>query len=338
MADVAAAAQVSKATVSNVLSGKTGHVSESVSRRVLEAAKRLHYQPRIASGVLLREKTIAVLIDLSETFHKNVYRDMVTSIVSACQETPYRVVFYPDREGKRDYEAILLDNPSLDGVIIHCPLFQDKRMETLMASRLPTVSIGSKFAESRDRLVTIDVDNIQIAYDTTLRLLQLGHRKIGLLNSRPNCKLTFDRLRGYVGALKEYEIPFDPALVYNTDNMMRDGADTCFDLIRLQNVTAVVTCSDDVARGVYEAAKKFGLAIPRDLSVCALGGDDFAASLQPALDTVAIPYWEIGELAVEQLIGMIEGKTSEGTHIEVDAHYLHRHSVAAVRPNGLASD
>lgn len=141
-------------------------------------------------------------------------------------------------------------------------------------------------------------------------LLELGHRRIGVIELPPGMIARELRSRGVRRAFAAAGVPFDETLVRpgqtGTPEARRTVAyEAALDLLdRPDRPTALLCSKDEFALGAYGAAARLGLRIPDDLSV--IGFDEvtvIAANLRPALTTIALPYYEMGRRAALAAIG-----------------------------------
>jgi LacI family transcriptional regulator len=147
-------------------------------------------------------------------------------------------------------------------------------------------------------------DEVQGGYDATEALLRKGHRRVGFINNVDPIPATFGRLEGYKQALTSYDVPFDPALVCAQVSDAAGGYQGTMALMQRPNPPTALFCfTDIVAMGAYDALRRIGLAIPDDVAV--VGFDNLeliAAHLNPTLSTLELPYYAMGQWAVQYLL------------------------------------
>ena len=163
------------------------------------------------------------------------------------------------------------------------------------------------------------LDNFHGAYAAVNYLIELGHRKIGLLSGGPKWSSGIYRERGYLAALKKYGIPCDPQLQYNgafTNLGGQMGAKVLID--RDPNLTAIFAASDEMAMGAVKAISELGLAVPEDISVIGFDGHDIGRNAPVPLTTVEADPLSVGATACEMLIGMLESNSSEVAKVVID--------------------
>lgn len=316
--DVAKLAGVSKATVSNVFNNKI-NVSEEMRARVLKAAEELSYLPnKLAAGLSTKRTNIVGLFLEDVKKFRTLEYHLIDGVVNELHKYGYRVLIYKTTDTKLFHNEIIAGSEPIDGAIILAPLTEDMRVDDLLDSGVPLILIGNP-PQGKNVIPHIDVNNEEITYTVVKYLLDIGHKNIAFINSKSNMTITFDRLKGYVKAILEYDLEFNPNFVYNCDNTRYTGEKLAERILSLEKVTAIVTESDEVACGVYEGIKNKGLNIPQDISVFALGGDD--AILEPKVSTVFIDYKELGKIAAQNIINLINNKL-EKNWVELNSYEI----------------
>ncbi|MEW5817668.1 MAG: substrate-binding domain-containing protein, partial [Spirochaetota bacterium] len=149
-------------------------------------------------------------------------------------------------------------------------------------------------------------------YMATHYLIQLGHRKIGLIYGVANPDLGKERLEGYKRALLESGIPFNEQQVKGCGYKIDDGYRATQEILSGDEIpTALFTINDLIAIGALRAVKEKSFNVPHDISI--IGFDDivFSSYTDPPLTTVSIRKYEMGLAAAKMLIGQIEGLDAE---------------------------
>ena len=159
----------------------------------------------------------------------------------------------------------------------------------------------------------VHIDDYAAMKTATEYLISQGHRRIGMIGTAafeqtPN-QVHLDRTNGFKGALAAAKIPFDAALLVQSDFSIKGAQRAVERLFELENPpTAIVAESDELAFGVITAARAHGIRVPEDLSVT--GIDDHEISGSFGLTTVAQPVTSLGEIAAWQVISQSETPTS----------------------------
>ncbi|WP_304943228.1 LacI family DNA-binding transcriptional regulator [Vallitalea guaymasensis] len=301
--DVSKLAGVSKSTVSNVFNN-TKYVSEEITDRVLKAAQELNYYPNKLATGLANKKTYMIGLFLENLGEfRSMHHQIIEGVAMKLNEFNYNVILYIDRDNEKIPKGAKLRIEPIDGAIILDPEIEDIRIKDFVSSGTPIVLVG-KAPKSYENLSSLDVDNIEIAYSATKMLIKNGHEKIAFINSKPNLTITSDRLKGYIKALSENQIDFEPSYIYNCDNTIIKAKKLAGSILEKGEFSAIITESDVVALGVYEEAKAKGINIPGDISVFALGGMDYF--LTPEVSRVVVDYKKLGEAAAKQITMIID--------------------------------
>lgn len=186
------------------------------------------------------------------------------------------------------------------GVILEKDALADEIIESLQQKGIPVVATSRHGSSVCSEVQT---DTIQGAKLSTEHLLELGHRRIGLIVGDQTKPLMRMRLDGYRDALVAHGVPYEPELtVIDRRGLAVDGAEATRALLALPDPpTAIFAASDQRAFGVLDALHAAGRSVPDDMSV--VGFDDLrkAARVNPPLTTVRNPLHESGFEAVRLL-------------------------------------
>ena len=153
-------------------------------------------------------------------------------------------------------------------------------------------------------LPSVVPDEVKGGYEATTALLKRGHRRIGFLHHNKPIPATLGRLEGYKEALRKFDIAFDYNLISVDEGNARGGYQAALSLLgAADRPTALFCWNDHMAMGAYDAIKKLQLRIPEDVAVVGFDNMEIiAAQLHPALTTMQLPYYQMGQWAVRQLI------------------------------------
>jgi DNA-binding LacI/PurR family transcriptional regulator len=186
---------------------------------------------------------------------------------------------------------------------------------------------------------SISLDNVAGGYQATQHLIELGHRRIGFLSGPLHTSSRLERLDGYRHALIDAGVKPDPNLVWadRTRSWSGDveGAEIGREGARVllnspDRPTALVTINDMYALGALAGARDLDLTIPRDVSVIGFDDIPMANIAQPPLTTIRQPLPEMLKIAVETLVGRLEGTWSgPSEHVTVASKLIIRGSTAA---------
>ncbi|MEM7722083.1 MAG: substrate-binding domain-containing protein [Pseudomonadota bacterium] len=261
---------LSQTTVSRALNGYP-EVREETRRRVLEAARAANYAPnararRLATG---RAMTIGHVIPLSgKTEMVNpIFSDFLAGAGEVYAREGYDMLLSVVGDGGAEaaYRQMAA-NASVDGVMVQGPQVNDGRLALLRELGLPFLVHG-RTGDSTDYSF-LDVANIRAFRRATDFLLDLGHRRIALINGHESFDFAVRRRRGFEEALHRRGVTPDPDLQraeVMTESYGYAAAAQMLD--RPDPPTAFVVSSVIPAIGVRRAAGERGLRLGRDLSL-----------------------------------------------------------------------
>jgi LacI family transcriptional regulator len=137
-------------------------------------------------------------------------------------------------------------------------------------------------------------------------------------------------MEGYKSALRTNHIPVDPQLIYEGTFNQPDGYTGTSILLELEQPPSAIFASNDVmAMAAMDAVRDHGLRVPEDISI--LGFDDIpqAALVRPALTTVRQPLEEMGRVATQMLLDIIQGSGVRSARVELPTELIIRNTTAA---------
>ena len=303
---------LSQTTVSRALNGYP-EVNEATRHRVQQAAVEFNYRPnsRAKSLATGRAMMIGHVIPISNQHEmvNPVFGDFVAGASRTYAHHGYDMMFTRVEDGNEEAAYRLLKaKGSVDGVIIQGPSINDKRIPMLHALELPFVVHG-RSTETETPYTWVDVNNTRAFRRATEFLLDLGHRRVALINGLEHMDFARRRRNGYVAALENAGITLDPDLMVAGEMTEVIGHHSMRDMLKLDNPpTAVLTASMISALGVRRAIDEAGLTIGRDVSV--ITHDDDLSYLKngenvPIFTATRSSVRKAGELLAELLIDHI---------------------------------
>ncbi len=325
--DIARLSGVSRSTVSRVINNDA-NVSERTRQKVNSVIEQYSFQPNLAARGLAagHKKVIGLVIPVGVTaiFTDPFFPLLIQGVSSACNHQDYSVMLWlAEPEFERKTITKILYNGLIDGVIVSSMLMDDPVIQTLSERSLPFVLIGRH--PTNENICYIDTDNIQSAKIAVQHLLHLGCRKIATITGPKNMIVGMDRYQGYIEALHEYGITVDPELVIEGD-FTAEGGYHAMQRLLPQKPDAVFVHSDTMASTAIRAIYDAGLRVPNDIAV--IGYDDLADAnrMTPPLTTVRQPTQQMGSIAAETLINLIENPHSQPHHIILPSQLIIRES------------
>ena len=314
--DIARECGVSVATVSMALSSKKTRISEKTKAKVVEVAKKYNYQPNNAAVSLVNKKSKLIGIvfnDLRNTHISSLFME----INNVIEKKGYALVCHII-EDDEIIDCDLIKNVGAGNIsaLIWAKSLQkytenekQKLNDAIVRLGVPVITMERYGFTCRGTDVVFDYR--QGGDMATKHLIEYGHKRIGCVAGKKNFQVTRERLEGYKMALQEAGIPYDEELVVYGDYTMNSGYQA-LSYIMGKKVTAIFSMNDEMAFGVYRAARMYGVKIPEDVSIVGFDNVPFADVMQVPLTTVHIPVEEMGKYIGERTMELIEGAEEQG--------------------------
>ena len=326
--DIAAAAGVSTATVSRALRGLP-NVDEQTRARVRAIAAELDYviSPSASSLASGRAGSVAVLTPyVARWFFSTVLSGVEAVLQKAGMDLLLMQV--------GDYAIGATATPvaprlrrRVDGVLVIALPPDDPQLVEVLKLDLPTSLIGT----AKPGVSSVLIDDVDAARTATRHLVNLGHRRIGLIAGNSIASpftAEHDRVLGFRQTLQESDIDFDPALEGFGYFTISGGEQAMTALLTQRNrPTAVFALSDEMAFGAMRAMRRHGLVPGQDISLVGIDGHDMSDYLD--LTTVAQPVQALGRIAAESIVAQLEsGSTEEPRNFYLPTQLIVRGSTA----------
>ncbi|MBB3108917.1 LacI family transcriptional regulator [Paenibacillus phyllosphaerae] len=324
--DVARRAKVSVATVSRVLN-RSEQVSEKTKQRVLKAIAEMNYTPNAMAKNLRSKRTMTLGIVVSD-IEVSYYAEIIKGVENMANSLDYKIIIC-DAQNKQEREleyVSLLQNRTVDGMIFVTPYMTSKEL-IAVAEEGYSIAVIGRYIE-HESIPCAFTDNVKIAKDVVNHLLEQGHERIAFLSGYADAIDSYERLEGYMKALRDAGLPFIPDLIDNGD-FNESGGFRSFLRLREKNdaFTAVFAANDEMALGVYKACRELSIQIPSELAVVGVDNIRLTKYVTPKLSTVEQPKYTMGALLTEKLIDqMNHNEFSDRRVFKVDSKLLVRES------------
>ncbi len=310
--ELAASLKLSPTTVSRALNGYP-EVNAKTRKRVCDAAERANYHPNTRAKSLATGRTHAIghVIPLSDSHEivNPVFADFIAGAGETYSREGYEMVLsmVPDADEEQAYRNMIARG-AVDGMIVHGPKLNDPRIALLTQLRVPFVVHGRSSGIIAP-YSWLDINNKRSFRRATEFLLQLGHRRIALINGLENMDFAMRRRAGYLQALQDAGVPHDPALMRQSEMTEVFGHKAAVELMRLPDPpTAFLSSSMLVAYGLRRALVDQNIRLGRDVSV--ITHDDDLSYLPngndvPLFTATRSSVREAGRKAAEMLLQQI---------------------------------
>jgi LacI family transcriptional regulator len=308
---------LSPTTVSRALNGYP-EVNEATRERVLAAAKRHNYRPntraiRLATGRALALGHVIPLATRHEMVNP-IFADFIAGAGEVYSRGGYDLLMsvVPDDDEEHTYRD-LHARGAVDGVILHAPRLDDPRIPLLTSIGLPFVVHGRSTGAALP-YPWVDVNNRRAFRRATDFLLDMGHRRIALINGLEFMDFAIRRRNGYLEALSARGLEADPLLMSSDEMTEARGYRAADRMLALPDrPTAIIVSSMISAIGARRAAEARGLRLGHDISI--IIHDDDLSYLKngddvPIFTATRSSVREAGRQAAAMLLDIVAG-TSE---------------------------
>ena len=308
--EVAQRAGVSIRTVSRVLNDNP-HVANATRERVLSIIEELDFRPNAAARYM-RTGQSQLIGFLTDEVAQNVFSyDLIIGAQQAAWEHE-KLLFLLNTGNDPQVETQAMNmmrDHQVEG-IIYATMYHRQIKGSQFPEDIPAILVNC-FADDRS-LPSIVPDEIGGGRLATETLLKHGHRRVGFVNVAAKEPAPLGRLEGYRQALANYGIPYDEALVRFIEEPFEGIATSTYDcvlsLLQMSDPPTGIFCFNDMmALGAYDAVRKSNLRIPEDVAIVGFDNVEIlAAQIHPPLTTIELPTFEMGQLAVEMLLGKVD--------------------------------
>jgi len=323
--DVARKANTSPSTVSRFLNG--GKVRKGTEAAILKAIDKLDYKVHPMARGLKTNKTYTVAYivpDLTNMFFAQIAR--------GAQEVFYHagyslMLFSVDNNPEREVEIIRsLLSRKVDGILLSSVIRSNDHLIEIINHEIPMVLIDRMPPDLE--IDSVQVDNVNGAYQATEALIDAGHRKIGIICGPQDLLTGRERYRGYLRAFEDYGLEVDDQLIKFGDFLVPSGYKQMCELLEQpERPTAVFVSNYYMCLGAIIALNEKNIKIPDDLSFVSFDDYELSKVYNPPLTAVEQPMIEIGEEASKILIDRMNGNQTEKMVKRLKTNLIQRGSI-----------
>jgi len=336
---------VSRMTVSNAFS-KPDKLSPALRERILAVAEEMGYVgPNPSARALARGRTGTVgllLTDrLSDAFRDAVATEFLVSVSDELTERGLAMTLITSGTSP-GAETVPARDVSMDGALVYVCQRDSSDVAWLRKRGLPLVTVDQVPLEE---VPSVNVDDQAGARAAAQHLLDLGHRRIGIITLQPTDRPetpadateleessnppAAERSRGWRAALTEAGVePLSVTAAFRPAEAAYDAAYSLLD--REDRPTGLLCFSDGYAAQALRAAEALGLRVPEDVSVVGFDDSALATTVTPALTTVRQPVAEKGRLAVRALLARMQGEDVDQERVVLPTELVVRDSTGPV--------
>ena len=314
--DIAKHLNISATTVSRGLKNNPA-INKNTHKKIAEAAQELGYRSNMFASSLRskRTHTIGVIVP---RLNSNFMSSVLAGMEDAASSEHYNLIITQSLE-KREKEktnAHTMFNKRVDGLLISLAYDTENisHLQPFFNKGIPVVFFDRTYPHSES--TSIVIDNYQAAYDVTKHLLDKGCKRIMHLGGNVLRDVYSERLRGYKRALQDYKISFDDKLHYVSNLSEQAGIEAAEHILKMKTTSrpdAVFAANDTAAVHCMMRLKAAGIKIPNDIAFAGFNNDPISNIIEPNLTTINYSGFQVGEVAVMNLINHLKGVSSTKT-------------------------
>ena len=320
---------LSQTTISRALNGYP-EVSEKTRKRVEQAAREHNYSPNRGASTLATGRSMTIGHVLSESTSNElvnpIFGDFIAGASEIYKANKYDMLFsLVKNEEEADIYHSLLRRGVVDGVVLQAPKISDERIMMLEKLGIPFVVHG-RSSKSDASYSWVDVNNRSAFRRATEFLLDLGHRRIALINGLTSLDFAQRRYLGYCEALKSRGVEIDSNLVTGSEMTEVYGYMVAKEmLLQRSPPTAILTASMISAIGVRRAVQELGLSLGKQVSI--VTHDDELSYLNngqqiPIFTATRSSVRKAGRTAAQMLIDRIESPNAPKAEVLLEAELV----------------
>ena len=310
--EIAKQLNMSTTTVSNVIHGKTGEVSDATIKIVEDYLKKVDYVPNINARNLAQNesKIIGVALKARADKYENLLMDpFVSELIGGIEESIRNAGYFMMLYISRDTAEIMrhVSTWNVDGLLLF-GMIGDDGIRVSERYKKPIVCIDTYSIEGLKHFTNVGLDDDKGCFEMVDYMIKQGHRKIAFLSDNLN-GVDFARFSGYKRALEKNNIEFSDDCFFKikprSDEITESLNEICE---RASSFDAVMCVSDLYAVQLMTALSDRGVKVPDDISIAGFDDTILGQLHRPSLSTVHQDVKEKGVVATDILLRRIKGE------------------------------
>lgn len=310
--DIARELGLSKSTVSRALHDSY-EISAETKKLVLDYAAKIKYHPNPIALSLKERRSHSIGVIVAEIAN-SFFSQTIDGIESIAYKKGYNVIISQSRESfeREKINLNYLTSRSMDGLIVSVSAeTKDFSSFTELSNRgMPIVFFDRIVGEINTHKVC--VDNFRGSYEATAHLIANGYTRIAAVAGSELLSITRDRILGYRSALADHKIRVNESYIRYCPNGGLIPAEADAAITRLLSLAnkpdAILALSDKLTTGSLRVLKSKKLKVPNDMGLIGFSNSDLTELIDPALSIIKQPAFEMGEIATNLLLKLIESK------------------------------
>ncbi len=301
--DIANVLNISTAAVSKALHDDS-RISEKTKQAVKQVAKNLNYQPNHLASALRKGKSKLVGVIVPRT-NSNFFSSVIQNIEEVLNKEGYSIIMTQSNESyKKECNNIdTLLFTQVDGIIASMANETIKLdyYEKIKSKGIPLILFDR--GENDLNVDYIGINDYNSSQMIVEHLVDQGCQRIAHIGGYRHTRIFNNRIKGYIDALKKYELPLDTELLIECNLTLEDGRKKMEQLLKLKNrPDAVYAASDNAALGALQVLQENHIKVPEDMALVGFGNEPFTALVTPSISSIEQHSTEIGKQAAKRFL------------------------------------
>lgn len=304
--DIALELGLSVSTVSRALRDDST-IGPETRERIKEYARLHHYKPNTLAASLRKNESNIIGVIIPE-----ISNQFFSSIIAGMEEVAEAnnfslIIVQSNEEYEKEVRAVhTLLSARVAGILVSLSKTTEHydHFEEVIHNRVPMLFF--------DRICTgvltdkVVVTDYQGAYKAVEYMIKTGCKRIAYFGSDSTLEIAKNRKKGYLDALRAYQLPVDPELIFNCDTGSEAQILARSVLAADSAPDAILAINDSTAAGILYTAKRMGIRIPEQLSLCGFGDGYISQHTDPTITSIDQFPTEMGRQAMELMIRKIK--------------------------------
>lgn len=308
--DIASVLNISAAAVSKALHDDA-RISEKTKKAVKQVAKNLNYQPNHLASALRSGKSKLVGVIVPRT-NSNFFSSVIENIEEVLNKKGYNIIITQSNESfKKECDNIdTLLYTQVDGIIASMAneTIDLEHYEKVKSKGIPLILFDR--GENDLNVDYIGIDDYNSSQIIVKHLVDEGCKRIAHIGGFKHTRIFNNRIRGYLDALKKYNLPLDSELLLESSLTKKEGRQKMQQLLNLKNrPDAVYVAGDYAALGALQILNENNINMPNEIALVGFGNEPFTEMVTPSITSVHQHNADIGKLAAETFLRYTKEKT-----------------------------
>lgn len=306
--DLAENLNLSIATISRALKDDPV-VNAKTKKKITDLAQKMGYRTNHFAKNLRTRKTNTIGVIIPR-LNSHFMSTAISGMESVANKAGYNLIISQSAESfeKEINSAKIMFNNRVDGLLVslayetknldHFRPFKEKKIPLIFFDR----------TEDQTAFICILLDNKKAGYDATRHLIRQGCKRIAHITAGSIRNVYVDRMQGYKDALNEAHLAIDENLIFKGNLSIEFGREAADRILSMTNKPdGIFVANDSCAVSCLLHLKQAGIRFPEDIAMVGFNNDPVSIVVEPNLTTIDYPGYEMGELAVLQLISHLNG-------------------------------